>query len=292
MILGITDFLVQVVNALSQASMLFFLGAGLALIFGIMRVVNFAHGAFYMLGAYGGYTIAQLTGNFWLAVILAPIVVGAVGLAFERGALRLLYKRDDRDSAYLLVTFGLSMFLVELTRLTWGAAPLQLALPESLSGVTYALRDPIPHYRIFLIVAGVAAALLLWSMLERTRLGLLIRATSQNVDMVQALGVNVNLIRFVVFGLGCGLAALGGALAAPLLTASLGMASLVIVDAFIIVIIGGMGSFLGAILGSLIVAFVQIFGVYYAPNFAMILIYAIMVIVLVLRPGGLLGKES
>jgi branched-subunit amino acid ABC-type transport system permease component len=129
-------------------------------------------------------------------------------------------------------------------------------------------------------------------MLERTRLGLLIRATSQNVDMVQALGVNVNLIRFVVFGLGCGLAALGGALAAPLLTASLGMASLVIVDAFIIVIIGGMGSFLGAILGSLIVAFVQIFGVYYAPNFAMILIYAIMVIVLVLRPGGLLGKES
>ena len=272
--------------------MLFFLGAGLALIFGIMRVVNFAHGAFYMLGAYGGYSIAQLTGSFWLAVTTAPILVGCMGLAFERGVLHRFYRRDDRDSAYLLVTFGLSMVLIELTRLTWGAVPLQLSQPDSLSGVTYMLGDPIPHYRIFLILAGIAMALLLWSMLERTRLGLLIRATSQNVDMVQALGVNVNLIRFIVFGLGCGLAGLGGALAAPLLTASLGMASLVLVDAFIIVIIGGMGSFLGAILGSLIVAFVQIFGIYYVPNFAMILIYAIMVIVLVARPGGLLGKES
>lgn len=270
--------------------MLFFLGAGLALIFGIMRVVNFAHGAFYMLGAYGGCTIAQLTGNFWLAVILAPILVGCVGLAFERTALRLLYKRED--TAYLLVTFGLSMVLIELVRLTWGAVPLQLPAPEALQGASYLLKDPIPHYRIFLIISGVVVALLLWSMLERTRLGLLIRATSQNVDMVQALGVNVGLIRFAVFGLGCGLAALGGALAAPLLTASLGMGSLVLVDAFIIVIIGGMGSFLGAILGSLIVAFVQIFGVYYFPDFAMILIYAIMVIVLIVRPGGLLGKES
>ena len=288
--MSLIDFLVQVVNALSQASMLFFLGAGLALIFGIMRVVNFAHGAFYMLGAYGGYTIAQLTGNFWLAVILAPVLVGILGLAFERTALRRLYQRED--TAYLLVTFGLSMVLIELVRLTWGAVPLPLAVPESLSGVSFVLNDPIPHYRLFLIVSGVAVAILLWSMLERTRLGLLIRATSQNVEIVEALGVNVDMIRFAVFGLGCGLAALGGALAAPLLTASLGMASLVLVDAFIIVIIGGMGSFLGAILGSLIVAFVEIFGVYYFPDFAMILIYIIMVTVLVVRPGGLLGKES
>jgi branched-chain amino acid transport system permease protein len=288
--LSVADFIVQLINALSQASMLFLLGAGLALIFGIMRVVNFAHGAFYMLGAYAGCTIVQVTGSFWLAITVAPVLVMGVGLAFERSALRLLYKRED--SAYLLVTFGLSMVMIELVRLTWGVTPLQLEPPELLQGASFVLGDPVPHYRVFLIVCGLAVALLLWSMLERTRLGLLIRATSQNVDMVQALGVNVTVIRFAVFGLGCGLAALGGALAAPLLTASLGMANLVLVDAFIIVIIGGMGSFLGAILGSLIVAFVQIFGVYYFPDFAMILIYAIMVLVLVVRPGGLLGKES
>ena len=281
---------VQMINALSQASMLFFLGAGLALIFGIMRVVNFAHGAFYMLGAYIGYTIARLSGNFWFAVIVAPIVVGVVGLLFERIALRRLYRREE--SSYLLVTFGLTMVIIEIVRLTWGAAPLHVAFPEMLGGVSFLSGIPVPHYRLFLILAGVAVAFLLWSMLERTRLGLLIRATSQNVEMVHALGVDVDLIRFAVFGVGCALAALGGVLAAPMLTASLGMSALVLIDAFIIVIIGGMGSFLGAILGSLIVAFVQVFGTYYFPDFAMILIYMIMVTVLVVRPGGLLGKET
>ena len=280
--------LIQLLNALSQASLLFFLGSGLALIFGIMRVVNFSHGALYMLGAYIGYTVARLTGSVWLAMLIAPLLVGLLGLLFEMGFLRHLYKRDE--DAFLLVTFGLTLVLAELTRLTWGAPPLQVLLPKGLTDVVFIFDEPMPVYRLFLIAAGTISSLLIWQFLERTRLGLLIRATSQNAQMVHALGADINLIRSGVFALGCGLAALGGVLAAPSLTASLGMSSAVI-DAFVIVIIGGMGSFLGAILGSLIVACVQTFGNFFFPDFALVFLYALMLGVLIIRPGGLLGKE-
>ncbi len=280
--------LIQLLNALSQASLLFFLGSGLALIFGIMRVVNFSHGALYMLGAYVGYTVARLTGSVWLAMLIAPLLVGLLGLLFEMGFLRHLYKRDE--DAFLLVTFGLTLVLAEMTRLTWGAPPLQVLLPTGLTDVVFILDEPMPVYRLFLIAAGTISSILIWQFLERTRLGLLIRATSQNAQMVHALGADINLIRSGVFALGCGLAALGGVLAAPSLTASLGMSSAVI-DAFVIVIIGGMGSFLGAILGSLIVACVQTFGNFFFPDFALVFLYALMLGVLIIRPGGLLGKE-
>ena len=282
--------LTQCVNALSQAALLFFLGVGLTLIFGIMRVVNFAHGTLYMVGAYVGYSAAQWTGSFWVALVVAPIVVGVLGLIFELFILRRLYGRDG--SAFLMVTFGLALVLGEVVRLTWGAPPLQLALPPMLAGVTFLLDEPFPVYRLALSAAGIVVAIVIWQFLERTRLGLLIRATSQNAEMVHALGVNVDSVRSGVFGIGCGLAALGGVLAAPLVTASLGMAFTVIIDAFVIVIIGGMGSFLGSLIGSLLVAFVQVFGNYYYPDLALAFMYLIMLLVLVVRPGGLLGKEA
>ena len=282
--------LTQCVNALSQAALLFFLGVGLTLIFGIMRIVNFAHGALYMLGAYVGYTAARITGSFWIALAVAPLVVGGFGLLFEWLVLRRLYGRDG--SAFLMVTFGLALVLGEVVRLTWGAAPLQVALPDTLSGIVFLLDEPFPVYRIALAGAGILVALLIWQFLERTRLGLLIRATSQNAEMVHALGVDIDRVRAGVFGIGCGLAALGGVLAAPLVTASLGMSFTVIIDAFVIVIIGGMGSFLGSLIGSLLVAFVQVFGNYYYPDLALAFMYLIMLAVLVLRPGGLLGKEA
>ena len=281
--------LTQCVNALSQAALLFFLGVGLTLIFGIMRVVNFAHGTLYMLGAYVGYSAAQWTGSFWAALVVGPIVVGAFGLLFELFVLRRLYGREG--SAFLMVTFGLAFVLGEVVRLTWGAPPLQLVLPPALAGITFLLDEPFPVYRLALSGAGIVVAIVIWQFLERTRLGLLIRATSQNADMVHALGVNVDWVRSGVFGIGCGLAALGGVLAAPLVTASLGMAFTVIIDAFVIVIIGGMGSFLGSLIGSLLVAFVQVFGNYYYPDLALAFMYLIMLLVLVVRPGGLLGKE-
>jgi branched-chain amino acid transport system permease protein len=282
--------LTQCVNALSQAALLFFLGCGLTLIFGIMRIVNFAHGTLYMFGAYVGYTAAQWTGSFIAALILAPIVVGAFGLLFELVILRRLYGRDG--SAFLMVTFGLALVLGDAIQITWGAPPLQIVPPAAIGGVTFLLDEPFPVYRLFLIGFGIVVAITIWQFLERTRLGLLIRATSQNPEMVHALGVDVNWVRSGVFGIGCGLAALGGVLAAPLVTASLGMAFAAVIDAFVIVIIGGMGSFLGSLLGALIVAFVQVFGNYYYPEAALAFMYLVMLIVLVVRPGGLLGKEA
>jgi branched-chain amino acid transport system permease protein len=283
-------FLNQGVNALSQAALLFFLGVGLTLIFGIMRIVNFAHGALYMLGAFIGYSLAHGTGSFWVALLLAPVVVGLIGTAFELSILRRLYRRDAH--AFLMVTFGLALVVTEAVRLIWGPDALQVPPPKLLSGIVFLLGEPFPTYRLFLAAAGAVTAIAIWQLLERTRLGLLIRATSQNAEMVHALGTDVRLVRSGVFGIGCGLAALGGVLAAPLVTASHGMAATVIIDAFVIVIIGGMGSFLGSLIGALLIAFVQVFGNYYLPDFALAFMYLVMLLVLVVRPGGLLGKEA
>jgi branched-chain amino acid transport system permease protein len=255
-----------------------------------MRIVNFAHGALYMLGAFIGYSLAHATGTYWVALALAPILVGVIGTAFELVILRRLYRRDAH--AFLMVTFGLALVVTEAVRLIWGPDALQVPPPKLLSGVVFLLGEPFPVYRLFLAASGVVVALAIWQLLERTRLGLVIRATSQNAEMVHALGIDVNLVRSGVFGIGCGLAALGGVLAAPLVTASHGMAATVIIDAFVIVIIGGMGSFLGSALGALLVAFVQVFGTYYFPDLALALMYLVMVMVLVIRPGGLLGKEA
>jgi len=283
-------FLTQSVNALSQAALLFFLGVGLTLIFGIMRIVNFAHGALYMLGAFIGYSLVRWTGSFWLALVLAPILVALLGTAFELVILRRLYRRDAH--AFLMVTFGLALVVTEAVRLIWGPDALQVPPPRLFSGVVFLLGEPFPTYRLFLAGAGAVMAIAIWQLLERTRLGLLNRATSQNAEMVHALGIDVGLVRSAVFGIGCGLAALGGVLAAPLVTASHAMAATVIIDAFVIVIIGGMGSFLGSLIGALLIAFVQVFGNYYLPDFALAFMYLVMLLVLVVRPGGLLGKEA
>ena len=283
--------LAQCLSALSQAAILFFIACGLTLIFGIMRIVNFAHGVIFMLGAYIGYTAAAVSGSFLVSLIVAPIVVGAVGMAFERIFLRPLYGRRD-GGAYLLLTFGLAVVLSELIRIIWGAQPLSSGIPDVLRGIVVILDQPFPLYRLFLIVLGLAAAIAVWQFLERTRAGLLIRAVSQNSEMVHALGTDVDLVRTGVFGLGCAMAALGGVLAAPLVTAFLGMGTTVVIDAFVIVIIGGMGSFLGSLIGSILVGFVQVLGAYYFQDLALGFMYFLMLTVLVIRPGGLLGREE
>ncbi len=281
----------QCLNALSQASVLFLIACGLTLIFGIMRIVNFAHGVIFMLGAYVGYTAIALTGSFLLSLAVTPIVVGIVGMSFERVFLRRLYGRRD-GGAYLMVTFGLAVVMSEAIRLIWGAQPLGAGIPDFLRGIVLVFDQPFPLYRVFLIGLGVAAAIALWQFLERTRAGLLIRAVSQNSEMVHALGTDVDMVRTAVFGLGCAMAALGGALAAPLVTAFLGMGTTVVIDAFVVVIIGGMGSFLGSIIGSVLIAFVQVVGAYYFQELALAFMYLLMLIILVIRPGGLLGREE
>jgi len=283
--------LAQCLSALSQAAILFFVACGLTLIFGIMRVVNFAHGVIFMFGAYVGVTAARITGSFVVALLVAPVVVGLAGMAFERLLLRRIYGRRVGGSD-LLLTFGMAVVLSELIRLAWGPQPLSLATPEWLLGAVFLLDQPFPIYRLFLIALGVGAGIGVWQFLDRTRAGLVIRAVSQNSEMVHALGVDVDLVRSAVFGLGCALAAVGGVLAAPLLTAFLGMGTTIVIDAFVIVIIGGMGSFLGSVIGSLLVGFVQVIGTYYFQELALALMYLLMLGVLIVRPGGLLGKEE
>ena len=222
---------------------------------------------------------------------MAPIAVGVLGGVFERVFLSRLYARHD-GGAYLMVTFGLAILLAEGVHLIWGPQPRSVAIPDMLRGVVFILNQPFPIYRLFLIGIGGAAAILLWQFLERTRAGLLIRAVSQNAEMVHALGTDVAMVRTSVFTLGCAIAALGGVLSTPLVTAFLGMGSNVIIDAFVIVIIGGMGSFLGSIVGSLLIAFVQVFGAYYFQDMALAIIYLLMLTVLIVRPGDLLGSEQ
>ena len=281
----------QTLNALSQAAILFFIACGLTLIFGIMRIINFAHGGLFMVGAYVGYSTVAYTGSFWLSLLVAPIAVAAIGGVFEKVFLSRLYVRND-GGAYLMLTFGLAIILAQAVHLIWGPQPRSVAIPDALRGVVVILNQPFPIYRLFLIAIGAAAAIALWQFLERTRAGLLIRAVSQNAEMVHALGTDVALVRTGIFMLGCAIAALGGVLSAPLVTAFLGMGSTVSIDAFVIVIIGGMGSFLGSIVGSLLVAFVQVFGAYYFQDLALAIIYLLMLLVLIVRPGGLLGKEQ
>ena len=283
-------FTLQVLNALSLSALLFFIALGLTLIFGIMRVVNFAHGAVFMLGAYCGVAVQTATGSFAASLLAAPLAGAALGLAFERSALSRLYAREH--SAFLLVTFGLALALTEAIRLIWGADARQTELPAVLAGIVFVMDEPFPVYRLLLIGAGGLCWLLCWLGLQRTRLGLLLRAASQNPTMTAALGNDVGRVRAMVFALACALAALGGALAAPLLSASLGLGSNVIIDAFVIVMIGGMGSFIGTVAGSLLVGFAQTFGNFYVPELALGMTYALMIIVLVLRPGGLFGRPE
>jgi branched-chain amino acid transport system permease protein len=280
----------QLLDAASLSALLFLVSVGLSLVFGILRVVNFAHGIFYMLGAYVAYTVVALTGSFWLTLLLAPPIVGAVGAALEMSTLRFIYRRPPIYQ--LLLTFGLALILEESIRVVYGATaksvdpPLWLQGPVELAGAVY------PRYRLFLIVAGAVVGLALWLFLTKTRAGLVVRAVAQNSEMVGCLGADVRLVRTGVFGLACGLAAFGGAVAAPMTSAYLGMGISVIVDAFVVVVIGGLGSIVGSMVGSLIVGAAQTWGQFYISEAAMAIMYVVMAAILLFRPWGLFGEEE
>jgi branched-subunit amino acid ABC-type transport system permease component len=280
----------QLFDAAALAALLFLVSVGLSLVFGILRVVNFAHGIFYMLGAYVGSTLVRLTGSFWLTLILAPPIVGLIGAALESSTLRFIYRRPPIYQ--LLLTFGLAMILEESVRVLYGVTarsvdpPVFLQSSVELAGAVY------PRYRLFLIAAGSAVGLALWFFLTQTRAGLLVRAVAQNSEMVGCLGGDVRRVRTGVFGLACALAAFGGACAAPMTTAYLGMGINVIVDAFVVVVVGGLGSIVGSMVGSLIVGAAQTWGGFYISEAAMAIMYAVMGAILLFRPWGLFGEEE
>ncbi len=273
---------------------LFVIAAGLTLILGVLRVLNFAHGAFYMLGGYVSFTLvgalSGIPGGFWLAVVGSALALAALAFVVERTMLRHLY---DRDHLYqLLFTFALVMIVGDLVRFTWGTQVLSVSLPAGFKGAVNLGIAYYPSYRLFLCAVGVVVAVSMWYFVNRTRAGRYVRAARQDREMLESLGINVGKIYMLVFMAGSALAGLGGALAAPAVALSQGMDAEIIVQCFIIVIIGGMGSLGGAFLGALILGLLNSFGVMLVPNFEIVLIYLMMVGVLMIRPWGLLGKPE
>jgi branched-subunit amino acid ABC-type transport system permease component len=280
----------QLLNALALAGLLFLVSAGLSLVFGILRVVNFAHGVFYMLGAYLGFTVVAVTGWFWPALVLVPPMVGLVGALLEASTLRFIYRRPPIYQ--LLLTFGLALILEESVRVLYGPTAKGVDPPPLLQGAIEIAGTFYPRYRLFLVILSVVVGLGVWLFLQRTRAGLVIRAVAQNSEMADCLGANVTRVRTLVFGAACALAGLGGVAAAPMTTAYLGMGISVIVDAFVVVVIGGLGSVFGSMVGSLIVGAAQTWGAFYLPETAMVIMYAVMGAILSFRPWGLFGEEE
>ena len=280
----------QLLDAAALSALLFLVSVGLSLVFGILRVVNFAHGIFYMLGAYLCFTTVLLTRSFWLSLLVAPLIVGALGALLESTTLRFIYRRPPIYQ--LLLTFGLALMLEEGVRLAYGPTAKPVDPPLLLQGTVALAGLAYPRYRLFLVVLGVAVGLALLLFLRRTRAGLVIRAVAQNGEMAACLGADVRRVRTLVFGVACALAGLGGVAAAPMTSAYLGMGISVIVDAFVVVVVGGLGSVGGSMVGSLIVGAAQTWGGFYLPETAMVIMYAVMGAILIFRPTGLFGEED
>jgi branched-chain amino acid transport system permease protein len=298
----------QILNGLQFGVMLFLMAAGLTLVFGIMNLVNLAHGSLYMVGAYLATAAYQWTGSFPLAVALALVGTLVVGMIVELVALRTLYERDHLDQ--VLATFGLILFFNELIAIIWGRSALYTSLPDYLQGHVELLSGlNYPVYRLLIIFVGIAVAALLWYVVARTRLGMLIRAGASNRTMVAALGVNIRLLYTIVFGFGAALAGLAGLLAGPIYTAQPGMGELILIQVFVVIVIGGIGSIRGALFGAILVGMVDTLGRAFlkpmlatvisleaaqtaGPALASMLIYVLMAVVLAIRPEGLFPSRG
>lgn len=280
----------QLFSGVALGAILIMLALGLSIIFGILGVVNFAHGSFFMVGAYAGVFFLATTGNFWWALLLAPLAIGVLGLGVERLLIRPLYGRPVDDP--ILLTFGLSYILVEAVRILFGTDGVPLDTPAALRGVTNIGIGYFPTYRLFVI--GVVAVVLvaLWLVLEKTKVGLIVRAGARDPQIMRVLGVDIQKLWLIVFGIGIGIAALGGVLAAPMRTVNPEMGNFVLSEAFVVTVIGGMGSLLGAVVAGLLVGIVVNMTSLFAPEMASIAMFALMALVLLVRPQGLFGKPG
>jgi branched-chain amino acid transport system permease protein len=280
--------LMQLFSGVALGAILVITALGLSIIFGMLGVVNFAHGALFMVGAYAGLWVASLTGSFWWALLVAPIMIGVFGMLIEFVLIRPLYGRSVDDP--LLLTFGLSYVLVEAVRILFGSDGIPFPTPSLLTGVVDLGVGFFPLYRLFVIGVALVVLLLLWLGLEKTRFGLVVRAGARDPTIMRVLGVDIGKIWLLVFGLGVGLAALGGVLAGPMRSVNPEMGSLVLAEAFVVTVIGGLGSLLGAIIAGLLVGIAIGMTALFAPEMATIVMFALMAIVLLIRPQGLFGK--
>jgi branched-chain amino acid transport system permease protein len=282
----------QSISGLTAAMFLFLIASGLSLIFGVLRVLNFAHGTFYMLGAYTTYQLVQWVGGgpgrFWLAALGGALAVAALGGLVERFLFRHLYGAEELYQ--LLFTYALVLVLSDAARMLWGTQQKSVSRPPELSGSFSLFGATIPSYNLLIILLGPTIALAFWLTLQRTRAGRFIRAAALDRETLGALGVNVDALYTWVFVLASFLGGLGGALISPMRATTPGMDTEIIVEAFVVVVIGGLGSFWGTFFGALIYGQVLSFGILFFPRFSIFAVFALMAAVLIVRPWGLLGR--
>ena len=284
-------FLIQILNSVQYGLLLFLVASGLTLIFGIMGVINLAHGSFYMLGAYAAFTLSSLTGNLFTAIGLGVILAVAFGYALEWVFFSFLYKRDHLQQ--VLLTYGLILVFEELRSLAVGDDVHGVPVPASLSAsIPLGSTMTYPLYNLFISAACLVVAALLFVLLRRTKLGMMIRAGAANREMVQSLGIDINFLFRVVFALGVALAAFAGMIAAPASSVYPGMGNQVLIICFVVVVIGGIGSVIGALVAALLIGFIDTFGKVFLADYSGILVYLLMAIILVWRPEGLFRENA
>jgi len=287
----VTGILNQAFVGLSRTVILFIVSSGLSLILGVLRIPNVAHGSLYMIGAFMAFTISRLCGGgelgFWMALIGAPMVVALISLFAERTVFQHLYEREHL--MLLLLTFAFSLIFGDLVKIIWGGEYKSVPVPQTFQGFIPLIGGlPFPIYNLFLLVCGPIIAILLWLLVNKTKIGKISQAAAVDREMVGAVGINVSWVFAIVFVIGCLLAGLGGALVAPTVSVTLGMDHTLIMEAFLIVIMGGLGNIWGALLGALIFGLTQSLGILVWPQFGIIFPYAAVIIVLLFRPAGLL----
>lgn len=281
----------QVFVGLSRTTILFIVASGLTLILGVLRIPNVAHGSLYMIGAFTAFTVTKLFGGgsagFWMALVIAPLAVALLSLIAERGMFRFLYEREHL--MLLLLTFAFSLIFGDLVKLVWGGEYKSVPVPRIFQGFIPLFGGlPFPLYNLFLLIAGPVVAILLWLLTNKTKMGKIARAAAVDREMVGAVGINVSRVFATVFVIGCYLAGLGGVLVAPTVSVTLGMDHNLVIEAFLIVIMGGLGNIWGALLGALIFGLTQSLGILIWPKFGIIFPYLAVVVVLLFRPTGLL----
>ena len=282
--------LCQILVGLSRTVILFIVASGLSLILGVLRIPNIAHGSLYMIGAFLAFTVSKVFGGgitgYWMAVLLAPIIVAVISFIAERAIFCRLYEREH--IMLFLLTFSFVLIFGDLVKLVWGTEYRTVPMPSFFQGSVLIFRLPFPIYNFFLLLIGPLVAVVLWLIVNKTKIGKVSRAAAVDREMVGAVGINVSLVFATVFVIGCYLAGLGGALVAPIVNVTLGMDHTLIIEAFLIVIIGGLGNIWGALLGALIFGLTQSLGILIWPQFGIVFPYAAVVVVLSFRPTGLL----
>jgi branched-subunit amino acid ABC-type transport system permease component len=282
------DLFGQALNGLAYGVLLFLLSVGLTLIFGMLDVINLAHGSFYMLGAYAGLSVIAATDNFWLALLAAPLAVGLIGALIERSCLCPLYRRPPLDQ--VLLTFGFIYLFEDLVKWIWGGRIRSIPPPDLFSGSVSLAGTIIPSYRLFVIVFGLVVAVLLYVLIERTRLGAVIRAGVFDAEMTAGMGINIHRVFTAVFAFGAALGGLSGVIAGPIQSAFPSMGVTILIPALIVVVVGGLGSLKGSLIGSLVIGQAETFGKAWLPDAAMLIIYVVMAGIVLIRPQGLFGR--